>query len=148
MKTQLTIDKLAAMRSKDSQALIAINELLMVIEEFERKNKRVATDDELTTVCRKVEKNILQSIEGLKSAGRTEQIKEYEQQLAVVQTYLPKAVDLDELENFIKLTMKENNIVEVKQIGLVMKEVKTKFGASADMKLTGEIVKQNLAKQF
>ena len=66
-------------------------------------------------------------------------------ELEILTSYLPKQLDIEEIENIVKDIIKESGATSMKDMGIVMKTAKEKIGASADGKTISDVVKKLLS---
>ena len=131
-------------KERNSKKVIAYNFIRAEIQDFEKKNRKSADDNDVISCLKKVEKNINQSIDGIKNIERTELLEELTFQLNLVQQYLPKQISLEQLEKEIVTIINELGLNSIKETGKLMSELKKKIGAAVDMKSAGELSKKFL----
>jgi len=146
MKFEIETEKWAAVKAKNTQAVIVYNEMLVAINDFEKSKNRPASELEEIDLLKKIEKNIKESTSDAISLNRQEVVDELTIQLTTIRKYLPKEAGKEEVESFIDDYVKDNNIIEPKQMGLVMKALKEKFGNTVDMKVAGDYAKTLISK--
>ena len=76
---------------------------------------------------------------------RQDLIDQTNEEIAVLEEYLPKQLTDEELENEVKKIVESVGATSVKDMGKVMKEAKVVIGAKADGKRINEMVKKILA---
>ena len=76
---------------------------------------------------------------------RQDLINQTNEEIAVLEEYLPKQLTDEELENEVKKIVESVGATSVKDMGKVMKEAKVVIGAKADGKRINEMVKKILA---
>lgn len=100
--------------------------------------KRLSTDEEVIKVCKKFVKSIEETIEHMKSRNQLEELEKYEQELQVVNSYIPSQLSEDELKDIIyQFTQAQENV----NIGLVMKHLKQNYDGLYDGRIASQIVK-------
>jgi ATP-dependent RNA helicase RhlE len=72
-------------------------------------------------------------------------INQNNKELEILTSYLPKQLDIEEIENIVKDIIKESGATSMKDMGIVMKTAKEKIGASADGKTISDVVKKLLS---
>lgn len=98
------------------------------------------TDDETIAVLTKSVKSRRDAIEEFKNGNRPDLVEKEERELAFIVPYLPKTLDAAETRAAIEALTKELGATTKKDMGRVMKELKTRHGASLDGKLASQIV--------
>jgi uncharacterized protein YqeY len=101
------------------------------------------TDGEAVQVVRKQVKQRQDSIESFEKGGRAELAAREKEELSILQSYLPQAMDGDELARVVRETIAEVGATSRAQMGVVMKALQTKVAGRADGKtLSTEVQKQ------
>ena len=75
-------------------------------------------------------------------AEREDLINQTNQEIAVLQEYLPKQLTREEIKGELEKIIAEIGATTMKDMGAIMKEAKTKMGASADGKTINEVAKE------
>lgn len=115
------------------------------------KNKSIekmvplAEDDEVA-VLSSLAKQRRESIEQFTLAGRTDLVEKEKKELEIIQSYLPKQLTAEEIDNIILSAIKESNASSQSDMGKVMKIVAPKIKGVADGKVVSERVKELLSK--
>ena len=85
------------------------------------------------------------SIEQYEKAGRQELVDKENAEIAVIETYLPKAASQEEIEQAVTAAIAETGASSMKDMGKVMKAAQAALaGKNADGRLVSEIVKSKL----
>jgi uncharacterized protein YqeY len=84
IKQKLQEQQLAALKAKDAKKLTLIRYILAQIQNKEIEKKGSLTDEETTAVVQKIAKQLKESIEAAKKAGRNDLVGQYQGQLAVL----------------------------------------------------------------
>ena len=144
MKTKLLQDLKEAMKQKDDIRKNTIQSIRASILQ-EEKDKQIELDNNgIENIIVREKKKRIDSLEQFKKANRDELVKQTQYELEVINTYLPKQLSLEEIEQEVDNTIKELNVTSIKEIGKVIKTLKEKYGASIDGKMLSDIVKQKL----
>ncbi len=136
----------AAMKSGDKVKLETIRSIRALILEFEKSGKKadMTTDDELQLLTGAAKKR-KESIEQFRNAGREELALKEEAELGIIQSFLPKQADDNEILSIIKRIAGEIGAAEKahfpKLMPLVIKELK----GQADGKKIKELVETFLS---
>jgi len=145
LRERIDADIKKAMLEKNEVARDAIRQVKseMLLKEVELGHP--LTDEEAIAVLTKSVKGRRDAIEEFKAGGRADLVEKEEAQLAVLAPYLPKTLDASETRAAIEALAKELGATTKKDMGRVMKELKTRHGAAVDGKLAstiaGEILK-------
>lgn len=160
---------MAAMKDKDSVRTQALKNIKAKMIEFKTSNEgiKVCTVDDATgeriipdaseiTIVKKMAKelegdieiinNVIKSLEGSDDVAQLEKRTNDRDmlvgELAVITEFIPQAASEDDIKKVVNEYMTENGLatIEQKQMGLVIKYVKTKL-TNADGKMTSDIVR-------
>jgi uncharacterized protein YqeY len=143
MKNRLNEDLKSAMKNKESLRLNTIRLVKKYIQELETSvgHNGDATDAEVLKIINKLVKQGKDAAEQYKSAGRTDIYEEEMQQIAVLETYLPKQLSDDEIAVEIDKVMIETGSTNM---GVLMKELNSRLAGRADGKTISRILKTKL----
>src|SRR5580765_1340595 len=135
-----------AMRAKDS-AKVGVLRMLKSALKYAAIAKSGAdadlTDAEAVQVIRKQAKQRQDSIESFEKGGRAELAEKEKGELAILNSYLPQAMNPNELANVVRETIAEVGATSKAQMGAVMKALQAKVAGRADGKtLSAEVQKQ------
>ena len=127
-----------ALKNKDktSRAVLSvvINKYRVNAIELKAQGKE-ATDTDLIRVINKVVKELDEEKVGYEKLGRSEDVKNIEEQKAVIEKYLPKLMSEDEIRKVIAS-------LEDKSMPSVMKHFKTNYDGKVDMSLVSKIARE------
>jgi uncharacterized protein YqeY len=143
MKNRLNEDLKSAMKNKETLRLNTIRLVKKYIQELETSvgHNGDATDAEVLKIINKLVKQGKDAAEQYKSAGRTDIYNEEIQQVAVLESYLPKQLNDDEISIEIDKVMAETGS---NNMGVLMKELNMRLAGRADGKTISRILKTKL----
>jgi len=143
---KLNQDMKQAMKNKDKEALGVIRMVKASIqnESIKLGKETLAENEELTVLSREV-KQRKDSLQEFKSAGREDLVKKTENELAILQEYMPDQLSKEELEEIIQQTIQEVNATSKQDMGKVMGAVMPKVKGKADGSLINELVQKQLS---
>ncbi len=136
------------MKAKQAQRLGVLRMLKAALKNLaiEKGGPAVVLEDsEVAAVIRKQVKQRQDSIESFTKGGRPELAAKEEEELAILNTYLPKALSADELAAIVKAAIAEIGATSKAQMGLVMKAAKEKAAGRADGKALSLEVQRQLS---
>ena len=111
-----------------------------------RTAKGDVDDDEIVTdVLLKMAKQRKESIAMYREGGREELAEKEEYELSVIEEFLPKQMDEAETRAAIDQVKADIGATDIKSMGKVMAELKTRHGATLDMTRTSGWVKEALS---
>jgi len=146
---QLRSDLNAAMKNRDQVATSTIRMILSAVQVASVAGDEAVelSDAEITAVLRSEAKRRVEAAELYEQAGRTEQASAEQSQLAVIESYLPAAMDDEALQTIVneEISAAKNAGVEgPKAMGQVIKAVKDRAGDGADGGRIATLVKAAL----
>ena len=118
-----------AMRAKDAAKLGVLRMLKSAIKysAIEKAGAESQLDDaEASQVIRKQVKQRQDSIESFEKGGRPELAAKEKEELAILNAYLPKGLEADELTALVRETIAEVGATSKAQMGAVMKALQAK----------------------
>ena len=133
-----------AMKEKDTLKLQTLRGIKGDAD-MEHINKKVEINDELMiNVLSRGIKTRKESIAEFEKGGRDDLIEKTNEEIELLQTFLPKQLSSDEVEKIIDDVFKKVNPTSEKDMGLIMKEVTPLVKGKADMKEVSTIIKEKL----
>jgi len=150
VKARLQSDLTAAMKARDEVATSTIRMLRSAITNAEVAGDAAAelSDDEVTAVLQSEAKKRTESAEVYEQAGRTELAAKERAELAIIERYLPAAIGDDELAEIVDeeiASAASSGAEGGRAMGVVIKAVRERVGASADGARIAALVKSKLA---
>ena len=145
LKQQITEDMKTAMRAKDSVRLGAVRLLLSAIKQREVDERIELTDTDVIAVIEKMLKQRRDSIAAFESANRTDLADIEKFEVSVLQTYMPKQLSDDELNQIITQVIADSGAAGAKDMGKVVGLVKPLVAGVADMGKVSGLIKARLS---
>jgi uncharacterized protein len=149
LKEQIGEDIKSAMKSKDKIRLETVRSIKKVILEKEvalrPKGQDSLTEEQEIEVLSQQAKQRRDSIEQYQKAGREDLAEKESQELAIIETYLPKQLSEAEVNTIIDEIITSVGATSAKDLGKVMGTAMQKLKGKADGKKIQELVKQKLA---
>jgi uncharacterized protein len=137
-----------AMRVKDTRKLGVLRMLKSALE-YATIAKSGAeaqlSEAEAAQVVRKQAKQREDSIESFEKGGRSELAAKEKEELSILNTYLPQAMNSDELAKVVRETIAETGATSKAQMGIVMKALQAKVAGRADGKTLSQEVSRQLS---
>jgi len=144
IKTQLNDSLKNALKSGDMTRKDTLRMALAAIKQVE-VDKRVTLDDTaVLSLLQKEIKNRREAIEEAKKANRPDLISANEAEIAILETFLPKAMSADELRALVQAAIAEAGATSAKEMGKVMKLVMPKVAGRAPNDAISAMVKELL----
>jgi len=136
----------AAMKAKDAPRLSALRMLKAALMNREAERGRALDDNEARQVVSTLVKQRRDSIEQFTKGGRKDLADKETAEVAILESYLPAAVDASELEQAVDSAIASTGATSAKDMGKVMKAVMTGLaGKTVDGKAVNELVRRKLA---
>jgi uncharacterized protein YqeY len=146
LQERVDSDLKEAMRAKDATKLGVLRMLKSALKYAaiaKSDAEAELSDAEAVQVIRKQAKQRQDSIESFEKGGRAELADKEKEELAILNTYLPQGMKVDELAKVVRETIAELGATSKAQMGAVMKALQAKVGGRADGKtLSSEVQKQ------
>ena len=141
LKEQLQQDMLTAMKAHDEVKVSALRMLKAAIMKFEMAgDRKEATDSDVMGLIGKEVKQRKDSIEGFKAGGRMEMAQKEEQEMAILQAYLPAQMSEEELKGVIKEVIGQVGATSKADMGKVMGALMPKVKGKADGGMVNKLV--------
>ncbi len=144
LKVQLDETMKDAMRAKDSLRLNAIRMIRTAVKNREIDERRELDDQEVIGVLSTLAKQRKESAQAYRDGDRPELAEKEEQELAILQQFLPAQLSEAELRALIEAAVTEAGATSMKEMGKVMKIVTSQTLGRADGRLVSEMVKARL----
>ncbi|HNY90187.1 MAG: glutamyl-tRNA(Gln) amidotransferase subunit E [bacterium ADurb.Bin431] len=142
---RLTEDMKSAMKAGEAVRLGTIRLLRGQIKDAAIDKRAELTDDEMLGVLANAAKKRREAIEAYRNAGRVDLAEKEEAELAVIQGYLPAALDTAEIETIIDRAIAEAGAQTIRDLGKVMPLVMNETKGRADGKMVSEMVRRKLS---
>jgi uncharacterized protein YqeY len=133
-----------AMRSKDQAAITSLRLLLTAMKVREKEVCRALRDDEILAAISVQIKQRREAIEQFRRGGREDLVQAEENELRVLQSYLPAQLSDEDLAKAVDEIIAEVGAVSAKDMGKVMKAAMAKLAGRADGRIVNALVKAKL----
>jgi len=144
IKEQLKQDTIAAMRSGDSERRNTLRMLSAAIKQVEVDSRTELDDEAVLNILTKQAKQRRESIADFEKAGRAKMAAEEKQELAVIETYLPQMMGLDEVKPIAAKLIAELGVTNMKGMGQVMGKLMPRLKGKADGRVVNQAVRELL----
>jgi uncharacterized protein YqeY len=146
IKDQLNQSMKEAMKSGDEVRKRTVRMALAAVKQVE-VDKRVELDDAaVMALLQKEIKNRRESLEEAKKANRADLVAANEAEIAVLESFLPKAMPEEELRAIVQAAIAETGAASPADMGKVMKVVMGKVAGRAPNDLISRTVRELLPK--
>ena len=150
MRQRLVSETKSAMLSKNKERLSTLRLINAAIKDRDiavrsEENYEGVNDKEIIQILAKMIKQRIESIKQYEEAGRIELAESERNEMRIIQEFLPKQLNDDELKKAVIEVIKNTNSSSIRDIGKVMSELKKKYAGKADFSKMSEIVKNTLS---
>ena len=146
LKTQLNDSVKDAMRSGDEVRKRTLRMVLAAVKQAE-VDKRITLDDmAVISILQKEIKNRREALEEAQKAGRADLASDNEAEIAVLETFLPRAMPADELRALVQAAITETGAASMTDMGKVMKAVMPRVAGRAPNDMISSMVRESLKK--
>jgi uncharacterized protein len=140
----------SAIKSKNKIAVSTFRLILTAIKDRDIANrtggeKAEIKDSEIVKVLRKMKKQRQESADLYKKGGRQELLKVEEEEIKIIDTFLPKQLNEEETQKICKEIIKSAGASSIKDMGKIMGQLKQKYSDSIDFSKANIIVKSLLS---
>jgi uncharacterized protein YqeY len=96
-------------------------------------------------VLQRERKRRIEAIEAYEAAGREAQAEKEEDELDVLEEFMPEPLSEDELESIVDDAIAENGATSMRDLGRVMADVMPQVAGRADGSAVSQLVREKLA---
>ena len=147
MNTKINEDLKVAMKEKDAFKLSVLRMLKSALQMEQIAKKHELSYAEVSAVIKKQVKVRKDSIIEYQKYGKDESVKNLEEEIAILDAYLPEEMTQEEVEKVIDVVFTSVKPTSMKDMGMVMKSVNEALAdKNADMSLVSKLVKEKLSK--
>ncbi|MGD9404264.1 MAG: GatB/YqeY domain-containing protein [Anaerolineae bacterium] len=152
LREQLMADLKEAMREKDEARKRTIRSVIAALKQAETQldssGQRASLDDAgILALIAKQAKERQESIDAFRSGGRDDLVAQEEVDLALLEAYLPRQLNQEEVEAEAREVIDEVGARGLQDIGKVMKPLMARLRGRADGRMANQIVRELLAGQ-
>jgi uncharacterized protein len=145
LSEKIISDLTASMKAQDAQRTSTLRMVKAAMMNRKIEKGGELDDDEIQKLMRSLVKQRRDSIEQYEKAGRQELVDKEQAEITVIETYLPQAASVAEIESAVAAAIAETGAASIKDMGKVMKAVQTALAdKNADGKVVADTVKAKL----
>lgn len=150
MRDQLNQALKEAMRAKDDRAVSTLRLILAALKDRDiaartKGNNNGIAEDGILQMLQSMVKQRKDSIALYERGGRLELAEQEQEEIEIIQRFLPKQMTEAEIEVEVKSLVEEMGATGLKQMGAVMGELRSRFAGRMDFGKASPIVKQALS---
>ena len=136
-----------SLKNKDKSVFPTLRLVISAIKDFKIASKvkdKDLKDQEIISILKKMTKQRNDSCEAYKKAGREDLLKKEQEELAIINSFLPKQMSEEETKNICEKVIKDLGATSIKDMGKVMGTLKKDYGDVLDFSKVSNIIKQIL----
>ena len=144
LKEKLLEDLKESMKGKNVIRKNVVQMVRAAILQIEKDKKIEVSDSQIVEIIAKEAKKRKDALEDYQKSGREDLIEQMNQEIKILNEYLPKQLTEEELTQKMQEIITELCETSIKDIGAVMKKAKETIGAAANGKAINEVAKKIL----
>jgi uncharacterized protein YqeY len=134
-----------AMVARANERRDALRLILSSLRSAEKELQRPLHDDEELQVLQRERKRRVEAAEAFRAGGREEQAEREEEELGVLEEFMPAPLSEAELEEIIDDVIAEVGATSLNHLGRVMADVMPQVSGRADGSVVSQLVREKLA---
>lgn len=140
-----------AMKARDQRAVSTLRMVLAQLKDRDiaarpSGNSAGIGEGEIEEMLLKMVKQRQESITLYKQGNRPDLVQQEEEEIAVIERFMPKQLDAAELAAAVDAAVAETGARTIKDMGKVMARLKERFAGRMDFAKGGQLVKQRLSQ--
>lgn len=149
-RTELNTALKEAVKSKDTVATSTIRLISAALKDRDiavRGEGRAEGIDEkeILSMLQSMIKQRQESSVTYRKAGRDDLADREDEEIKVIRKFLPQQLDENEVRSVVDGLIEELNVTDIREMGKVMTELKTRYAGQVDMSKASGLVKERLA---
>ena len=140
----ITNDLKSAMKAQDKSKIIGLRNLLGKLKAKQIDKGTNLNNDECIKILNSAAKQLKDSIKQYSNADRLDLAEKENNELSLVQNYLPKPIGEEEIRKQITIIINENNASSISDMGKIMGIAMKKFSGAVDGNIVQKIVREQL----
>lgn len=144
LKEKIMNDLKKSMKERDEVKIRTLRMIIASIKNWEINNLKDIDDNSIISVLLKEAKRRKEAIEEYRKANREDLVKAEEEELKIIESYLPERMSEEEIKELVLKTIEEIKATSLKDLGKVMKAIMPKIKGKADGKLVNDMVRKIL----
>ena len=138
-----------SLKAKDKNTYPTLRLVVSAIKDAEiagrTKSQKEISDNEITTILKKMIKQRNESCEVYKKAGRNEWLENETKEIEIINAFLPKQLSEEETKKICADVVKSVEASSMKDMGKVMGAIKSKYSDTLDFTKVSSIIKELLS---
>ena len=139
----------SSLKKRDEVSTATLRLILAAIKDHDiqfrsKKKGEHISDEEILNLLQNMIKQRKESVKIYSEAGRTDLKKREEKEIEIIESFLPKQIKADELEQIILSSIKEIDCESLKDLGKLISSLKENHPGQIDMREVADLAKKNL----
>ena len=133
-----------SLKNKDKTVFPTLRLIISAIKDFKIASKvkeGSLKDQEIISILKKMNKQRNDSCEAYKKAGREDLLKKEQEEISIINNFLPKQMSDEETKNICKKVIENLQAKSIKDMGKVMGSLKKEYGDVLDFSKVSNIIK-------
>lgn len=143
-KEKIQDDIKIALKAGDKPRVQVLRMIYSEIRRGEIDSKTNCTDEDVIKIIKRGIKSRQEAIALYKKGNRADLVENESDEVAVLEEYMPKQLDINEIETIIENIISEHGLCAPKDIGTVMRYVMQKYSSQVDGKIVQEVARLKL----
>jgi uncharacterized protein len=148
MRDQFSTALKEAMKAGDKRRVATVRLITAALKdrdiEARGNGKDAISDEEIMALLQKMVRQRQESLAIYEGAGRADLAEQEREEIAVINTFLPKAMEPEEVRAAIKAIITELGATSIKDMGKVVGALKERFPGKLDFSKASPVVKELL----
>ena len=136
-----------SLKNKDKTVFPTLRLILSAIKDFKIASKvreGSLKDQEVISILKKMNKQRNDSCEAYKKAGRDDLLKKEQDEIAIINNFLPKQMNEEETKKICQNVIESVGATSVKDMGKIMGVLKKEYGDVLDFSKVSNLIKEIL----
>ncbi len=134
-----------SMKNKDKETTSTLRMAISELQKEEIDKRTELEDGQVIQILQRMIKQRKDSYSQFSDAGRNELAEREENEIKILNEFLPEQLNVEEIKVFINESLKETHAEGPQDMGKVMGSLKSKIQGNADMGLVSKLVKESLS---
>lgn len=145
MKQKIQTKIKESLKDKDTLSANVYRGVLAVIQEREARENKTFSDDDILKIIEKESQSYLETAKGFKDRRDWVKVDEENYKSEILQKLLPEKIHVDMYPDIVSNVINELDAISIKDMGRVIKHLKTQYGIQLDMGMVSKLVKEKLS---
>ena len=143
--SEIEEDLTESMKERDQERVDTLRLVLSALRAAEKELQRPLDESEELQVLQRERKKRIEAAEAFRAAGRDEQADAEEDEVEVIEEFMPEPADEAELERIVDDAIAETGATSLRDLGRVMADVMPQGAGRADGSDVSRLVREKLA---